>query len=193
MVRIAWGITGCGDKIEEIVRTMIELKDEYPSLEVHVYYSQNARMVLNLYNLIDLLKENFEKVLPEANSNAPFLPGKLQTGKYDAFLVAPVTANSTAKIAYGIADTLITNSVAQGAKARVPIYMYPPDNRLGEIDTIIPDGRAITLHLRDVDYKNVETIKKMEEIEVLDSVGEIKPALKELFDKLESNNNETNE
>ncbi|MBP2144486.1 archaeoflavoprotein AfpA [Methanococcus voltae] len=189
MVRIAWGITGCGDKIEEIVKTMVELKEEYPDLEVHIYYSQNARMVLSLYNLLDLLKENFEKVLPEANANAPFLPGKLQTGKYDAFLVAPVTANSTAKIAYGIADTLITNSVAQGAKARVPIFMYPPDNRLGEINTIIPDGRTIKLHLRDVDYKNVATIKQMEEIDVLDSVSEIKPALKNLFEKLENKDN----
>ena len=95
---------------------MIELKRQY-DLKVDIYVSKNAVMVLKWYKLWDMLKDEFSEMQTEVNSNSPFLVGKLQTGHYDLFLVAPVTANSTAKIAYGIADTLLTNAVSQGAKA----------------------------------------------------------------------------
>ena len=59
MVKIAWGITGCGDKIEEIVEMIIELKNEYDDLDVDIYYSQSAEMVLNWYKLMGKLKDTF--------------------------------------------------------------------------------------------------------------------------------------
>ena len=123
MVKIAWGITGCGDKIEEIAALMVELKRKH-DLKVDIYVSKNAVMVLKWYKLWDMLKDEFFDIRTEVNANSPFLVGKLQTGDYDLFLVAPVTANSTAKIAHGIADTLITNAVSQAAKAIVPIYLF---------------------------------------------------------------------
>lgn len=178
MVRIAWGITGCGDKIEEIVALMIELKRQY-DLKVDVYLSKSAVMVLKWYKLYDKLKDEFFELRTEVNSNAPFLVGKLQTGHYDMFLVAPLTANSTAKIAYGISDTLITNAVSQGAKARVPIYLYPPDNKPGELETILPGGKTLTLYIREVDVENVDRIRKMKSITVLDSVQDIRKAIGE--------------
>ena len=178
MVRIAWGITGCGDKIEEIAALMIELKRQY-DLKVDVYVSKNAMMVLKMYELWDKLKLEFSELRPEVNSNAPFLVGKLQTGHYDMFLVAPVTANSTAKIAYGISDTLLTNSVSQGAKARIPIYLYPPDNKPGELETILPGGKKLTLYIREVDVENVDRIRKMKSITVLDSVQDIRRVIEE--------------
>lgn len=48
----------------------------------------------------------------EKGSNAPFVAGPLQVGYYPLFFVSPATANTVAKIAYGIADTLITNCFA---------------------------------------------------------------------------------
>ncbi|HUL62466.1 MAG TPA: archaeoflavoprotein AfpA [Methanocella sp.] len=178
MVKIAWGITGCGDKIEEIAALMIELKKQH-DLHVDVYISKNAVMVLKWYKLWDPLKDAFYDLRTEVNSNAPFLVGKLQTGDYDLFLVAPVTANSTAKIASGISDTLITNAVSQGAKARVPIYIYPPDNRPGELETILPGGKKLTLYIREVDVENVDKIRKMKSITVLDSVQDIRRVIEE--------------
>ena len=179
MVKIAWGITGCGDKIEEIVRTMVDLKKQH-SFEADIYISKHAKLVLKWYKLWKLLEDEFGGIQVEVDSNAPFLVGKLQTGKYDMLLVAPVTANSTAKIANGIADTLLTNAVAQAAKARVPVYIFPPDNRPGELETIIPNGQTLKLYIRDVDVENVEKIRKMKDIAVLDSVADIRKAIEAL-------------
>ncbi len=178
MVKIAWGITGCGDKIEEIAHMMVDLKKQY-NINVDIYISKNAKMVLKLYKLWQMLEDEFYDIRVEVDSNSPFLVGKLQTGHYDLFLVAPVTANSTAKIAYGIADTLITNSVSQAAKARVPIYLYPPDNKPGQLETILPGGKNLTLYIRDVDVENVNRIRKMDSITVIDDVAGIKKVIED--------------
>ena len=178
MVKIAWGITGCGDKIEEIAHMMVDLKKQY-NINVDIYISKNAKMVLKLYKLWQMLEDEFYDIRVEVDSNSPFLVGKLQTGHYDMFLVAPVTANSTAKIAYGIADTLITNSVSQAAKARLPIYLYPPDNKPGHLETILPGGKNLTLYIRDVDVENVNRIRNMDSITVLDDVAGIKKVIED--------------
>ena len=93
------------------------------------------------------------------------------------FLVAPATANTTAKIAYGIADTLITNSVAQAMKAKVPVYIFPPDNKKGTVETILPGNKKLTLYMRDVDVENVERLRRMEGIEVLDKPEDIEKVI----------------
>lgn len=178
MVRIAWGITGCGDKIEEIVHLMIDLKNKY-NLDIDIYASKSAKVVLKWYKLWNLLIDEFYDIRVEVDANSPFLPGKLQTGKYDLFIVAPTTANTTAKIAHCIADTLITNAVAQGIKARVPTYIYPPDNKMGEIETIIPGGKTLKLYIRKEDVENVNKIREMEGITVLDEVDDIRKVIEE--------------
>jgi archaeoflavoprotein AfpA len=182
MIRIAWGITGCGDKIEEIAALMVELKKEY-DLTVDIYTSKSAKLVLKWYKLWGLLMNEFYDIRTEVDSNSPFLVGKLQTGHYDLLLVAPVTANSTAKIAGGIADTLLTNAVSQAAKAHVPIYLFPPDNKPGELVTILPGGNKLTLYIREIDVENVNRIRKMESIKVLDNVGEIRSVIEEFVKK----------
>ncbi|WP_174591520.1 archaeoflavoprotein AfpA [Methanocella conradii] len=181
-IRIAWGITGCGDKIEAIVNLMIELKKKY-GLKVDVYTSKNARLVLKWYRLWDLIKDEFYDIRNEVDANSPFLVGKLQTGHYDMLLVAPATANTTAKIAHGIADTLLSSAVAQAAKARVPVYIFPPDNKPGELETILPGGRTLTIYIREVDVENVNKIRKMESITVLDSVEGIRKAIEDFVNK----------
>ncbi|HEY3421722.1 MAG TPA: flavoprotein, partial [Methanocellaceae archaeon] len=97
--------------------------------------------------------------------------------------VAPVTANSTAKIASGIGDTLLTNAVAQAAKARLPIYIFPPDNKPGELVTILPGGKTLTLYIRDIDVENVNRIRKMDSITVLDNVEDIRKVIEDFVKK----------
>ena len=178
MVKIAWGITGCGDKIEEIAAMMVELKKKH-DLNVDIYISKSAKLVLKWYKLWNMLEDEFYDIRTEVDANSPFLVGKLQTGHYDLFLVAPMSANSTAKIASGIADTLVTNAVSQGAKARVPIYIYPPDNKPGELETILPGGKKLKLYIRDIDVENVNKIRKMDSITVLDNVQDIRKVVED--------------
>lgn len=182
MTRIAWGITGCGDKIEEICSLMVELKRKH-NLNIDVYASKSAKLVLKWYKVWGMLEDEFYDLRSEVDANSPFLVGKLQTGHYNMFMVAPATANTTAKIAHGIADTLLTSSVAMAAKARVPVYIFPPDNKPGELVTILPGGKRLTLYIRDVDVENVNRIRKMECITVLDEVADIRRAIEEAVDK----------
>jgi flavoprotein len=104
----------------------------------------------------------------------------MQIGRYDCFLVAPVTANTTAKVAWGIADTIITNAVAQVAKTDIPIFMLPVDQHPGTTVTTRPGGEKLELKIRRVDLENAERLRTMEGIRVLGGPGDIAPALREV-------------
>ena len=156
---------------------MEELTTAY-NLEVHVYLSKEGVVVLKYYKLLKEVKEHFPKVSPELGPNAPFLSGKIQLGTYDFVLIAPATANTVAKIAYGIADSLITNSVAQAMKADVPVYIFPVDQKEGEITTTLPNGRDLKLRIRKEDVDNVEKLRRMRGITILSKVEEIEEVVK---------------
>ncbi|MFX1604023.1 MAG: flavoprotein, partial [Promethearchaeota archaeon] len=113
-MKIAWGITGSGDLIVEAVELMVQLQQE-PDVKIDVFVSKAGRQVLNWYRLWNKINDNLN-VKVEVDANVPFIAGPLQMGKWDILIVAPLTANSAAKIAYGIEDTLITNAVAQTCK-----------------------------------------------------------------------------
>lgn len=173
MTGIVWGITGSGDRIEEILDNMIQLKKEY-NLKITVIVSKAGEQVLRWYKLWDRLGASFDKVTTETNANVPFIAGPLQIEKYDLLLVAPLTANSTAKIAHGIADTLITNTVAQTLKGTTPVILYPVDQSSTPIDTIGPDGVEFTITPRAVDLENVERLREMKRLTILRSPSEIR-------------------
>ncbi|MFX1481450.1 MAG: flavoprotein, partial [Promethearchaeota archaeon] len=104
----------------------------------------------------------------------PFFAGPLQLGKYDMFIVCPVSANSVAKIVYGIADTLITNCVAQTIKGGIPVYLFPSDQHLEPIVTSKPDGTTLVLKIRDIELENINKLKLMEGINVITDFSNIK-------------------
>jgi dihydromethanopterin reductase (acceptor) len=53
--------------------------------------------------------------------------GRFMMGKFDLLIIAPATGNTVAKIAHGIADSLVTNAAALSNKAGVPVYILPTD------------------------------------------------------------------
>jgi archaeoflavoprotein AfpA len=166
LFRIVWGITGSGDRIEEILDNMIELLDE-PDVKITVIVSKAGEQVLRWYKLWDRLNSAFAKVKTETNANVPFIAGPLQVGSYDLLLVAPLTANSTAKIAHGIADTLVTNAVAQTLKGNTPVFLYPVDQFNEPVTTKGPNGVEFTITPRPVDLENVHRLREMNGVEVL--------------------------
>ena len=143
------------------------------SLKITVIVSKAGEQVLRLYKLWDTLKHAFDKVLVETNSNVPFIAGPLQVGKYDVLVVAPLTANSTAKIAHGIADTLITNAVAQTLKGSTPVILYPVDQSNKPVKTVGPDGVKFTITPRQIDLENVDRLQDMNGVVILDSPAQM--------------------
>src|SRR5512136_1546483 len=93
--KIAWGITGAGDKIAEIIEVMKDLKAQSEGkVDIDVYISKNADTMLKFYRLDEEVKKSFSKVWVEANSNSPFLAGMVQSGKYEFLLIMPASSNT---------------------------------------------------------------------------------------------------
>lgn len=183
-MRLAWGLTGSGDKLRETYEVMKSLREELGAdLKVDVYMSKAAELVSKYYRFYDELKNGFDACYVEKDANTPFLSGMLQTGKYDLLLVAPVTGNTMAKIAVGIADTLISNAAIQAVKGFVPVYLMPVDFRAGTVTTTIPNGQKLTLRIRKEDAMNVRLVEKMEGFHVLENPDEINSILKKYFEK----------
>ena len=163
--KIAWGLTGAGDRMEETLTVMRSLKKD--GWEIDVFLSAEALTVLKWYGFADAFFEDFPNAKTEKGPNAPFIVGPLQRGEDHALVVCPATANTVAKIVCGIADTLLTNAVAQTAKSATPIYILPVDAVPGTVHTRAPNGREFDLTMRQVDIENAEKLGRMENITLL--------------------------
>lgn len=175
-LKFVWGMTGTGFLLEESINFMKELQEEY-NADITVMLSKEGAVVVKWYKQWDYLNDVVESVKVENTPNNPFLAGPLQIGKYDLLLVCPVSANSVAKIVYGIADTLVTNCVAQTIKGDVPVYLLPSDQHKEPIITTKPDGSPLVLRIRDIEIENVEKLKKLEGISVLSDFSQLKNLL----------------
>ena len=171
-----WGITGTGYVLQESIDLMRELQVTY-NVDLTVILSKEGAAVVKWYKKWLSLTEAVKKVKVEKTPNIPFYAGPLQLGQYDMFLVCPVSANSIAKITYGIADTLITNCVAQAIKGGVNVYLFPSDQDLEPIVTSRPDGSPLVLKIRDIEIKNINKLKQMEGIVVIPEFSKIKETL----------------
>jgi len=176
-IRIAWGITGCGDHLKESLDVMKELTIEH-DLDVRVFLSEAGEMVVKWYKLYKELKASFPKTYSERSPNVPFLVGDLQLGKYDFLLIMPSTSNTVGKIAAGISDTLLSNAAAMAMKAKVRVYIFPADQKSGEITTDLPGGKKLTLTMRDVDIEAVDKLRKMPFITVMGHPDEIRDIIR---------------
>ncbi|TXT60847.1 MAG: hypothetical protein BAJALOKI3v1_860016 [Promethearchaeota archaeon] len=175
-LKFVWGMTGTGYLLKESIDIMKKLQEKYDA-EITVMLSKEGAVVVKWYKQWDYLNEVIKRVKVENTPNNPFLAGPLQIGKYNFLLVCPVSANSVAKIVYGIADTLITNCVAQTIKGDVPVYLLPSDQHKEPIVTTKPDGSPLVLKIRDIEMENVEKLRKMEGITVLSDFSQLKSLL----------------
>lgn len=182
MFKLIWGITGTGYLIKESIDLMKKLLENY-DIEITVMLSKEGAVVVRWYKQWDYLNEVINKVKIEKTPNNPFLAGPLQTGQYNLFIVCPVSANSVAKIVYGIADSLITNCVAQAIKGGVKAYLFPSDQHLEPIVTSKPDGTPLILKIRDIEIENVKKLRKMEGVIVISEFSEIKNIIVQKIEK----------
>ncbi|MFW9988564.1 MAG: flavoprotein [Candidatus Odinarchaeota archaeon] len=173
ILKIIWGITGTGYLLDECIELMIEL-EKMDKVNLTVILSKEGAAVVKWYKKWLTLTEAVEKVKIEKTPNIPFYAGPLQLGKFDFFLVCPVSANSVAKIVNGIADSLITNCIAQAIKGGQTVYVFPSDQDTEPIVTTRPDGSPLVLKIRDIELENIKKLKEMEGIVVISDFSEIK-------------------
>ncbi|RLE50338.1 MAG: archaeoflavoprotein AfpA [Candidatus Methanomethylicota archaeon] len=176
-MKIAWGITGAGDRLEECVKLMKSLADKYRDrVEVYAYISKSGVVVLRHYRLLDYVRSNF-KTFTEISANEPFLAGQLQKGEFEFLLIMPATSNTVAKLAVGIADTLLTNAAISAVKAFKPVYIFPTDREEGLITTKLPNGKELVLRVRKEDAENVRKLREMEGFYVLNDPREVESVI----------------
>jgi archaeoflavoprotein AfpA len=180
--KVAWGISGAGDKIDEFISVMKDINKEYvDKVDIQVYVSKAAEIVLKYYGLEADLKQSFNKVMVEINSNSPFLAAWLQMHKFEMFLIAPASSNTVAKIAYGIGDTMLTNAASMSLKAFVPVYIVPTDFEEKTVFTKLPNGREMKLRIRKEDADNVRKLELMDDVHVLREPQKIRDVFRTLF------------
>ncbi|TRZ86692.1 MAG: dihydromethanopterin reductase (acceptor) [Methanosarcinales archaeon] len=222
-MKLAWGITGAGHFLRESFEVFKNLKTSTPDLKVTTLVSRAGEEVVRMYGLENDLKfisdgSYLEEIFLESRQGASVpKTGRFLLGKYDALIISPATSNTSAKLACGIADTLITNAVAQAAKGGVPVFIVPVDIS-GEIESRMPffidreicmkceichpvdkcpehaitdqidllrcsgcgicvsqcsygaiRGGLVKLKVRDVDAKNVNILRKLEGVTVLET------------------------
>ena len=170
--KLMLGITGTGYILQELIDLMILLQNNH-DIDITVILSKEGEAVVKWYRKWLALTEAVKKVKVEKTPNIPFYAGPLQLGKFDLFILCPTSANSVAKIVYGIADTLITNCVAQAIKGGQTVYIFPSDQDTEPITTTRPDGSPLVLKIRDIELENIKKLKSMEGIVVLSEFEDI--------------------
>jgi dihydromethanopterin reductase (acceptor) len=143
VTQIAWAITGAGHFLQETFDVMDKLVKSNKAT-VTTFLSSAGEQVVKMYGL----RNKLEQISPGAYLQEIFTenkndPGCLHSGRfildlYSVLVVSPASGNTVAKIAHGIADTLVTNAVAQAQKANVPVYVVPTDQKEGSIETVLP-------------------------------------------------------
>jgi len=167
------GITGTGYVLQELIDLMVFLQNNH-DINITVILSKEGAAVVKWYRKWLALTEAVKKVKVEKTPNIPFYAGPLQLGKYNMFIVCPTSANSVAKIVHGIADTLITNCVAQAIKGGQTVYIFPSDQDTKPITTTRPDGSPLVLKIRDIELENIKKLKTMQGIVVLSEFKDIR-------------------
>ena len=145
-MRIGFAFTGAGHLLNESVQVAEKLAKDH---EVTIFLSGAAEDVLKMYGLYErvtrLTGGKYRELATDSNQKFSYpITGRLSLGKYDLLIVSPATANTVSKIVHGIADTLVTNAVAQAGKGAVKTLMVPVDIHPGPIDTVLPSKMETT-------------------------------------------------
>lgn len=124
-MKILWCVTGAGQFLSESIEA---LDASAQGDSVTLVLSRAGYEVCRMYGVLGELEKKYSDiVLEESQGKSSPLVGRLSQNEYEKVVVAPCTANTAAKIVCGIADSLVSNIVAQAGKCKVPVYILPTD------------------------------------------------------------------
>ncbi|RLI95331.1 MAG: hypothetical protein DRO90_00530 [Candidatus Altiarchaeales archaeon] len=134
-MRILWCITGAGHFLTDTFKFMKNISEEN---EIIALFSNAGLEVVRMYGLYDEIENISINVIKERERgySGDIIVGRLAMKEYDKVLIAPCTANTVAKIVYGIADSLVSNVAAQAIKCNVPVFVLPTDVEREQITEI---------------------------------------------------------
>ena len=98
--------------------------------------------------------------------------------KYEFLLIARATSNTIAKIANGIGDTMLTNATIMSLKAFGSVYIAPTDFEEGVLYTKLPNGKELKLRVRKEEVDQVQKIRSIDGIFVLEGPDQIRSVFK---------------
>jgi flavoprotein len=166
-VKICWVITGAGHFLSETVDFLAEAR----GVPIDLYFTRAGVEVSARYGLSERLGALGFCVFREndfSSRNSIYF----SSGRYGALVIAPATANTVAKCALGIADSLASNFFAQAGKSRTPIFILPTDGG-EEIISVTPSGSEIDVRPRPVDFARIRELSGFPCVTVLSSPGEL--------------------
>jgi dihydromethanopterin reductase (acceptor) len=146
-MKIAFGITGAGHLLLDSVELLEMLMTRH---DVTVLLSAAGEEVLKMYGLYERVEKitggYYNELIKEKDQKFSYpITGRFSLGKYDLLIVSPTTSNTIGKLVNGVADTLITNAVAQSGKGRVKTYIIPVDLESGDLETVLPSKLELDL------------------------------------------------
>ncbi|MGB9936231.1 MAG: dihydromethanopterin reductase (acceptor) [Methanobacterium sp.] len=146
-MKIGFGITGAGHLLLESVELLEKLMTKH---DITVLISAAGEEVLKMYGLFERVQNitggYYNELILEKDQKFSYpITGRFSLGKYDLLIISPTTSNTIGKIVNGIADTLITNAVAQAGKGRIKTIIVPVDLESGEVDTVLPSKLELDL------------------------------------------------
>lgn len=152
---VLWCITGGGHLLEESCSVIERLARRH---DVTVAFSKAGREVAEAYGLRNRIARAAARVVyEERQGHSSPIVGSL--GSFGLVVISPCTANTAAKIALGIADSLVSNIAAQALKSGRRVVVVPTDFKR-EVRTRIPSGRQVMIRCRHVDLENVRRLGK---------------------------------
>ena len=142
VMKVVWCITGAGHLLRESFEVMKKLKEN--GIKITTLVSRAGEEVVKMYGLMEDLycisDDNYyeELIFEREHPYSAPITGRLSLGKYDYLISTPTTGNTVAKIVNGIADTLVTNAIAQAGKGFVKCIIVPVDYEEGVVTTRLP-------------------------------------------------------
>ncbi len=162
---VLWCYTGAGHRFEENFEQILKLNRE--SIPICFIFSDAGALVANRYGFFwklskttfkkdlvhflfqneEILNSNIKTFLNQMNLSYDVIPfdpafssaiSLVYNNKIVCIIGSPLTANTVAKLANGLADNFTTNLLTHGMKAGINIGIFPTDAISSEEISILP-------------------------------------------------------